>query len=104
MKLECRPALAIPLITGLRLKKLDDILERKLKNMQKWDPDTFQVISWLRKTQHRFRKPILEPPAIVVNVPDKKFVDAVEACFSSPQLRACSLPSQKEYFLTIFMI
>ena len=74
-----------------RLKKLDDVLERKLRNMQNWDRDTHTVILWLRKNQHRFKMPILEPPAILVNVPNKHFVDTVESCFNSAQLRVSSL-------------
>ena len=79
------------LMNHFRLKKLDDVLERKLRNMHNWDRDTHTVILWLRKNQHLFKMPILEPPAILVNVPNKHFVDTVESCFNSAQLRVSSL-------------
>lgn len=79
------------LMNYFRLKKLDNVLELKLQNMHNWDRDTHAVILWLRKNQHRFKMPILEPPAILVNVPNKAFGDAVEACFNSAQLRVSCL-------------
>ncbi|KAK2463737.1 hypothetical protein APHAL10511_004230 [Amanita phalloides] len=78
------------------LKKLDDVLERKLQNMRKWDRDVHDVILWLRKNQNQFRMPILEPPAILVNVPNKNFVDTVEACFNSAQLRTFVAQCQED--------
>ena len=85
-----RPSLSM-LMDYFRLKKLDDVLERKLHNMQNWDRDTHTVILWLRKNQNLFRMPILEPPAVLINVPNKAFVDTVEACFNSAQLRVSSV-------------
>ncbi|KAF8634626.1 hypothetical protein AX15_000803 [Amanita polypyramis BW_CC] len=83
-------------VAQAELKKLDDILERKLQNMHNWDRDTHAVILWLRKNQHRFKMPILEPPAILVNVPNKSFVDPVEACFNSAQLRTFVAQCQED--------
>ncbi|KAF8329916.1 hypothetical protein F5887DRAFT_1182074 [Amanita rubescens] len=78
------------------LKKLDNVLELKLQNMHNWDRDTHAVILWLRKNQQRFKMPILEPPAILVNVPNKAFGDAVEACFNSAQLRTFVAQCQED--------
>ncbi|KAF8637018.1 hypothetical protein AX17_003102 [Amanita inopinata Kibby_2008] len=78
------------------LKKLDDLLVRKMQNMLKWDRDTHDVILWLRKNQHQFKMGVIEPPAIVLNVPDGRFVDNVEACFSSAQLRTFIAQCQED--------
>ncbi|PFH50400.1 hypothetical protein AMATHDRAFT_61100 [Amanita thiersii Skay4041] len=78
------------------LKKLDDILERKMQNMAQVDRDTHDVILWLRKNQHRFKKEVIEPAAIVLNVPDQRFVHAVEACCSVAQLRTFVAQSQED--------
>ncbi|KIL63939.1 hypothetical protein M378DRAFT_78988 [Amanita muscaria Koide BX008] len=92
----CAAKTAAANIAREELKKLDDILVRKMHNMRQWDRDAHDVILWLRQNQHRFKKPILEPPAIIVNVPDKRFVDTVEACFSSAQLRTFVAQCQED--------
>lgn len=58
-----------------------------MNNLQKWDPVTFEVLVWLRQNQHRFKMPILEPPVISMTMKDKKFTNAIEACFSQNQLK-----------------
>jgi hypothetical protein len=50
------------------------------------------VIHWLRKNGHRFRMEIIEPAVVSLTVPNKNYVNAVEACFNGTQLRVrCSL-------------
>jgi hypothetical protein len=71
----------------LRLTKLDDVSHRKLQSLGKYDPDCANVINWLRQNKHRFRMEIIEPAAVSVTVPNKSYVNAVEACFNGSQLR-----------------
>jgi hypothetical protein len=73
--------------TTPRLKKLDDVDVRKLQALQRWDPDTHDAILWLRENRHRFKMEVLEPPIMVLTVPDKRFVNAVESCFNAQQLK-----------------
>ena len=48
------------------------------------------MIHWLRKNTHRFRMEIIEPAAVSLTVPNKSYVNAVEACFIGTQLRVRS--------------
>lgn len=69
------------------MKQLDDVSHRKLQNLAKYDPDCAAVIHWLRKNKHRFRMEIIEPAAVSLTVPNKNYVNAVEACFNNSQLK-----------------
>ena len=81
--------------SGLRLKQIDDVSHRKLQGLAKHDPDCAGVIHWLRKNTHRFRMEIIEPVAVSLTVPNKDYVNAIEACFNYNQLRVRrSLPGQ----------
>lgn len=51
------------------------------------------MINWLRQNKHRFRMEIIEPAAVSVTVPNKSYVNAVEACFNFSQLRVRCRPS-----------
>lgn len=45
------------------------------------------MVVWIRNNRHRFKLEVFEPPAISLNVPDRRFADAVEAAFNGNQLR-----------------
>ena len=55
--------------------------------MAQWDKDCHEVIVWIRKNRNKFKMEIFDPPALSVNVPDVRFANAVESCFSANQLR-----------------
>jgi structural maintenance of chromosomes protein 5 len=69
------------------LKQLDDVSHRKLQNLAQHDPDCAAVINWLRANKHRFHMEIIEPAVVSLTVPNKNYVHAVEACFSTVQLK-----------------
>ena len=73
----------------IRLQSLDDANVRKLKELEKWDKDCHDAIIWLRKdcNKQKFRMEVFEPPFISLTVPDKKYVNAIEACFNANQLK-----------------
>jgi structural maintenance of chromosomes protein 5 len=72
-----------------RLRNLDDENVRKLQDLAKWDKDCHDAVLWLRKpeNQEKFRMPVIEPPCVTLTVPDKKYTNAVEACFNANQLK-----------------
>jgi hypothetical protein len=72
----------------VRLKKLDDVNVRKLQALLRWDHDTHDAILWLRENRNKFKMEVFEPPLMVLTVPDRRFVNAVESCFNAPQLKA----------------
>lgn len=70
-----------------RLEKLDDVNVRKLQALGRWDRDTHDAILWLRKNRDKFKMEVFEPPIMVLTVPDRRFVNAVESCFNAAQLK-----------------
>lgn len=72
---------------NVRLKRLDDVDVQKLHKLQNWDRDTHDAILWLRQNKHRFKMEVFEPPLMCLTVPKKQFINAVESCFSAPQLK-----------------
>ncbi|KAH8989237.1 P-loop containing nucleoside triphosphate hydrolase protein [Lactarius akahatsu] len=74
------------------LKQLDD-------GLAKFDPDCAAVIHWLRKNTHRFRMEIIEPAAVSLTVPNKNYVNAVEACFNAAQLKTFVAQCNDDYKL-----
>ncbi|KAI9442797.1 P-loop containing nucleoside triphosphate hydrolase protein [Lactarius psammicola] len=81
------------------LKQLDDVSHRKLQGLAKHDPDCAAVIQWLRKNTHRFRMEIIEPAAVSLTVPNKNYVNAVEACLNNIQLKTFVAQCDDDYML-----
>ena len=79
-------------INTVRLQKLDDVNVRKLQALGRWDRDTHDAIVWLRNNRDKFKMEVFEPPIMVLTVPDKRFVNAVESCFNAPQLKVSGHP------------
>lgn len=69
------------------LKQLDDASHRKLESLSRWDRDCGDAVRWLRQNHNKFKMEIFEPPMLSCTVPDNRFVNAVEACFGSSQLK-----------------
>lgn len=69
------------------LKRLDNVEHQKLEALARWDPDTADTVRWIRKNKHLFQMEVIEPAAITLRVKDRNYNDAIEALFSSTQLR-----------------
>lgn len=70
-----------------RLAKQDNADVQKLQMMLKWDPDTHDAIVWLRQNKHRFKMEVFEPPFMCLNIKDRRYANAIEACFNANQLK-----------------
>ena len=70
-----------------RLKKQDNADVQKLQMMSRWDPDTHDAILWLRQNKNKFRMEVFEPPFMCLSVKDRRYANAVEACFAGNQLK-----------------
>ncbi|OSX59547.1 hypothetical protein POSPLADRAFT_1048859 [Postia placenta MAD-698-R-SB12] len=81
------------------LQQLDDASHRKLDALTNWDHDCGAAVKWLRDNRHRFKMEIFEPPMICVTVPDRRFVNAVEACFGASQLKTFVAQCEEDYQL-----
>ncbi|EGO27756.1 hypothetical protein SERLADRAFT_354935 [Serpula lacrymans var. lacrymans S7.9] len=79
------------------LKKLDDEKHRKLQNLSKWDKDCADAVAWLRNNQNKFKMEVFEPPVICLTVPDKRYTNAVEACFNANQLKTLVVQCPEDY-------
>ncbi|KAG6373746.1 hypothetical protein JVT61DRAFT_5888 [Boletus reticuloceps] len=82
-----------------QLQKLEDERHRKLVSLRKWDRDHADAVAWLRNNQSRFKMEVFEPPVICCNVPDKRFTNAVEACFNVNQLKTLVAQCEEDYEL-----
>ncbi|KAG5651262.1 hypothetical protein H0H81_009306, partial [Sphagnurus paluster] len=78
------------------LKQLDDVNLRKMQSLYKWDRDCHDAVLWLRKNKDLFKMEVFEPPVLSMTVSDRRFVDAVEACFGSFQLRTFVCQCQED--------
>ena len=65
---------------------------QKLNSLARWDKDTHDAILWVRQNRNLFKMEVFETPFMRLNVKDKRYTNAVEACFSSTQLRVWILP------------
>ena len=70
-----------------RLKKQDNADVQKLNSLAKWDQDTHDAILWVRQNRNLFKMEVFETPFMRLNVKDKRYTNAVEACINSSQLR-----------------
>ena len=70
-----------------RLRKQDDADVQKLQMMLRWDPETHDAILWLRENKNKFRMEVFEPPFMCLSVKDRRYANAIEACFSGNQLK-----------------
>ena len=60
---------------------------QKLNSLAKWDQDTHDAILWVRQNRNLFKMEVFETPFMRLNVKDKRYTNAVEACINSSQLR-----------------
>ncbi|TFK46958.1 P-loop containing nucleoside triphosphate hydrolase protein [Heliocybe sulcata] len=81
------------------ISRLNDVNHQKLQQLARWDRSCADTIEWLRQNQPRFRMPIMEPAIISVTVPDKKYATAVEACFSTTQMKTFVAQCEEDYDL-----
>ncbi|KDQ64067.1 hypothetical protein JAAARDRAFT_116577 [Jaapia argillacea MUCL 33604] len=84
--------------SGLKgLRDLDDVSARKLQHLAGIDRDCADTIRWLRENRHRFKLEIIEPAIISLTIPDKSFMNAVEACFNFHQLKTFVAQCPEDY-------
>ncbi|KAH9939337.1 P-loop containing nucleoside triphosphate hydrolase protein [Epithele typhae] len=80
-----------------QISQLDSVKHQKLQNLAKTESDAAAVVEWLRSNRHRFKMEVFEPAALSVNVPNRHYADAVEACFSFAQLRTFVCQCLEDY-------
>ncbi|KAG6841292.1 hypothetical protein C0991_012462 [Blastosporella zonata] len=78
------------------LRKLDDVDNVKMQNLQRYDKNCFDAVLWLRNHKHLFKMEVFEPAVLSVTVPNRSFVNAVEAGFSSIQMRTFIFQCQED--------
>ncbi|KAI0058575.1 P-loop containing nucleoside triphosphate hydrolase protein [Artomyces pyxidatus] len=81
------------------LQQLDNVAHQRLESLRRFDRDCAEIIVWLRENRSRFRMEIIEPAIVSVNVPDRRFANAVEACFNGSQLRTFVAQCEEDYQL-----
>ncbi|KAJ3553657.1 hypothetical protein NM688_g3492 [Phlebia brevispora] len=84
---------------NLELQKLNSADHQKLANLGRWDKDCADTVVWLRENKHRFRMEIFEPPFLSVNISDKRFTAAIEACFGGNEMKSFVMQCDEDYKL-----
>lgn len=59
--------------------------------LQKWDPDSYAAVVWLRQNRHLFKQEIFEPPILSCAVKSSEFAPFVEAFFNASQMKVGGL-------------
>ena len=97
-------ALDIVLIFILfRLQELDNVDVQRLQAMERWDKDTYDAIIWVRNNKDLFKMEVFETPYMRLSVKEKRYANAVEACFNANQLKVIpSLFSSEECSIYIW--
>ncbi|KAG2359387.1 P-loop containing nucleoside triphosphate hydrolase protein, partial [Suillus spraguei] len=80
-----------------QLKNLEDERHRKLEKLRTWDRDMADAVVWLRNHQDKFKMEVFEPPMICCTVPDRRYTDAIEACFNQDQLKILVTQCEEDY-------
>jgi chromosome segregation ATPase len=80
-----------------QLKNLEDERHRKLEKLRAWDRDMADAVVWLRNHQDKFKMEVFEPPMICCTVPDRRYTDAIEACFNQDQLKILVTQCEEDY-------
>lgn len=62
---------------------------RRIENLKRWDADCAAAAEWLEKNKDKFQMEVFQPLCISINVPEKPYQSAVEACINSGQMRVC---------------
>ena len=87
------------MVLNISLTQLDSQKHQKLMELKRYDQDCAAVVEWLRQNKHRFKMEVFEPPVLCVTVPNRAYVDAVEACLSGMQLRTFVAQCEEDYSL-----
>jgi hypothetical protein len=69
------------------LKRLNNVDVQKLRMMERWDKDTHDAIIWVRENRNLFKMEVFETPFMRFSVRDKRFTNAIEACFGATQMK-----------------
>ncbi|KAG1833286.1 P-loop containing nucleoside triphosphate hydrolase protein [Suillus subluteus] len=80
-----------------QLRNLEDERHRKLEKLRAWDRDMADAVVWLRNHQDKFKMEVFEPPMICCTVPDRRYTDAIEACFNQDQLKILVTQCEEDY-------
>ncbi|KAH6912408.1 hypothetical protein BKA70DRAFT_1421971 [Coprinopsis sp. MPI-PUGE-AT-0042] len=78
------------------IKNLQSPDSKKLAMLQKWDPDSYAAVVWLRQNRNLFEQEIFEPPIISCAVKSSEFAPFVEAFFNGSQMKMFVAQSKRD--------
>lgn len=76
---------------------------RRMEYLEKYHPDTFKAVHWLRRNKNLFKDEIIEPPILSLKIKDNRFIKEVET-FLSFQILSSFIVKNKEDFETFIRI
>uniref|UniRef100_W5LNS0 Structural maintenance of chromosomes protein 5 n=1 Tax=Astyanax mexicanus TaxID=7994 RepID=W5LNS0_ASTMX len=80
----------------IRLRGLEDMMNRKEEMLRNRFRDTYQALQWLRKNRNLFEGNVYEPMMLVINVRDPKFAKYIESHVPVNDLRAFVFQKQRD--------
>lgn len=70
---------------------------RRMEYLEKYHPDTFKAVEWLRRNKHLFIDEIIEPAILSLKIKDNRYIKEVET-FLSFQILSSFICKNKEDF------
>lgn len=61
-----------------QVQKLNDVRNKRLENLRRYEKDTFSAVEWLRNNRNRFSGEVLEPMQLIINVPNPQNAKYIE--------------------------
>ncbi|KAJ3780522.1 hypothetical protein GGU10DRAFT_391209 [Lentinula aff. detonsa] len=81
------------------LSQLDSVEHQKLQRLAQFNQDTADAVVWLRSNKHRFRKEIIEPAVLTLNVPNGRYAPAVESIMNGDRFKTFVAQCRDDYDL-----
>jgi len=71
-----------------QMQRLNDVRNRRLENLRRYEKDTFTAVEWLRNNRNKFSGEVLEPMQLTINVPNPQNAKFIEAVISRNDRKA----------------
>ncbi|KAJ3719185.1 hypothetical protein C8R42DRAFT_628654 [Lentinula raphanica] len=81
------------------LRDLDSVDHQKLQRLGQFNQDAADAVVWLRANKHRFRKEIIEPAILTLNVPNARYASAIETIMHADKFKTFVAQCREDYDL-----
>ena len=71
-----------------QIQKLNDVRNKKLEMLRRYEKDTYKAVEWLRLNKDQFKGRVLEPFQLIINVPNQANAKYIESIISRNDRKA----------------